>query len=191
MLLAPLSRRIRSLRRESESQSSQDLVQLMIALALQAAPTNFLNLEISLNDLMSENENQTNGEGSVSGPTTHGNFSLNVGMALMPDSIDYDVGLHSHLSSNELALWSSHQMVESIRLWARFFAAASNLRASQVPQSWRNFITVSLLNPSSFECIKQFLGTQAWNIIVDDKAADNLISFSVPKSCPASSKLIC
>jgi hypothetical protein len=41
---------------ETSSQSDQELIQPEIVLALQAAPTNFLNLEISLNEPMSKNE---------------------------------------------------------------------------------------------------------------------------------------
>jgi hypothetical protein len=40
-------------------------------------------------------------------------------------------------------------------------------------------------------CIKHFLGSEAWNVIVKDRSAENLVSFSVPKSCPATSKLAC
>jgi hypothetical protein len=41
---------------ETSSQSDQELIQPEIVLALQAAPTIFLNLEISLNEPMSKNE---------------------------------------------------------------------------------------------------------------------------------------
>jgi hypothetical protein len=53
-----------------------------------------------------------------------------------------------------------------------------------VPQSWRDFITFSLLNPASFDWAKSFLNTQGWQIIRIDSKLEVAVQFSIPQACP-------
>jgi hypothetical protein len=89
---------------EVDNQSSQDTKQPEVLLALPTVPINSLHFVISSNELMSENEKWSNGDGSASSPNYQGQNNLNVGMAPLPESIDFDPGLESHLENNEISL---------------------------------------------------------------------------------------
>jgi hypothetical protein len=61
----------------------------------------------------------------------------------------------------------------------------------QIPSSWLDFFTISLLNPSHFEWAKSFLTSSAWNLLLKDKYFEAIITFSVPNRCPVEEELQC
>jgi hypothetical protein len=83
------------------------------------------------------------------------------------------------------------QNADIIRLWAKYFAPIGASGCFNIPQSWRDLITVTLLNPSRFEWTRILLRSQAWNIILNDKDTESMNSFSVPQKWHVKSKLLC
>ena len=77
---------------------------------------------------------------------------------------------------------------EAVRLWAKFLAPGNSQSNVHVPHIWTDFFTALLLNPASFMWAKQFLSSQAWNILAANKSG---ISFSLPNSCPSKNVVPC
>jgi hypothetical protein len=80
-----------------------------------------------------------------------GEEHLNVGMALLPNSIDFDPRLRSHCANNSLDIASARPKANTTRLWAKHFSPHMAGESIQIPTSWSDFITMLLLNPSRFE----------------------------------------
>jgi hypothetical protein len=78
-----------------------------------------------------------------------------------------------------------------VRLWAKFFSPVSNSDRIEVPLGWENFFIASLFNPSSFDWAKNFLISEAWDVILSDSRGDASISFSIPNKCSTKMKLEC
>ncbi|KAG2571336.1 hypothetical protein PVAP13_7KG009600 [Panicum virgatum] len=57
-----------------------------------------------------------------------------------------------------------------------------------IPHPWTDFFTALLLNPSSFNWAKQFLSSQAWNLLSANKPG---VAFSLPTTCPVKLDLPC
>lgn len=78
---------------------------------------------------------------------------------------------------------------DATRLWAKHFnsgtASALHLK---VPHNWANFFTVMLLNPDFFSWAKDFLASQAKELLF---TSTDHINFSIPSSCPVNSSLPC
>jgi hypothetical protein len=71
------------------------------------------------------------------------------------------------------------------------FSPQSSSDGFQIPQVWRDFLTVILLNPSRFEWAKAFIGSKAWKIIIVDRSSEDRVTFSIPNSCLVEEEFHC
>lgn len=55
----------------------------------------------------------------------------------------------------------------------------------EIPSAWVDFFTAILMSPNHFDWAKQFLQSQAWNIIRSSAYNKGSIHFSLPSSCPS------
>lgn len=56
---------------------------------------------------------------------------------------------------------------DAIRLWAKYFSTVDHsLPTVTVPAKWMNFFTLLLLKQSSFDWVKDFLQSSAWQTIL-------------------------
>jgi hypothetical protein len=206
-----------SLVASSSIQNSEETEVPEIVLALQTQPINFLHLEIlphDLNAINSQGEVSTESSGSFQGPLEFDpsfaiirlqveglgqssnsaspiKESMNVGLSLLPESIDVEPGMEAHLLSKEMLDWSAKQKVERIRLWAKHFAPVSELGGIQVPHLWCDFIALVLLDPVRFEWAKCLLGSKAWELIKANADSNMSSIFSLPPRCPVNTKVGC
>jgi hypothetical protein len=125
-------------------------------------------------------ENNLNSEVPASGEEN----VLQVGMVLLPNNLEVDQGMSALMPFQHPG---KKRSAEGIRLWARHFAPCGNEDCIQVPLGWENFFIASLLNPSCFDWAKNFLSSEAWDVIIKDSQGD----FSVPFSIPTKRKLEC
>jgi hypothetical protein len=51
--------------------------------------------------------------------------NFNVGLVLLPETIDVDPGIEAHLVSKEMMDWITKQKADNTRLWAKYFAHVS------------------------------------------------------------------
>jgi hypothetical protein len=47
------------------------------------------------------------------------------------------------------------------------------------------------MNPGNFDWAKSFLSSKAWSVILKDKEAEAIITFSIPQQCPGKEKIRC
>lgn len=96
---------------------------------------------------------------------------LQVGMVLLPDSLYVDPVIKER-STQEYNQWTSNQKAESVRLWANFFAPLGKNSGVDIPTASHDIFIMSLLNPSKFEWARSFLGSEAWKLILKDRATE-------------------
>lgn len=79
--------------------------------------------------------------------------------------------------------WSQAMDAEATRLWSRFFSTGnhSNIQIS-IPIIWANFFTVLLLNPTTFNWVKQLLSSKIPSYL--NSSGNGIIEFSLPTNCP-------
>jgi hypothetical protein len=130
-----------------------------IVLALQAEPVDFSVEEIQQHELLSANPSDTSGSSgaSQSASEDRGVAHMQVGMVLLPDSLDVDPWLMSLAMKRP----SSSLSADTVRLWARFFAPPGSSSGTLIPSIWQDFFMLSLLNPVSFDWAKSFLSSDA------------------------------
>jgi hypothetical protein len=150
-----------------------------LVLALQAPTINFGVDEIQPHELMSEDEGLENS-------ANNGN-QLQVGMVLLPSDLKVDPGFPSLVNESE---FYKKRSAKGVRLWTRHFAPVGGFASVQVPLLWEDFFIASLLNPSRFDWAKNFLSSEAWNVILNDCKGDSS-PFSLPQKCPSKRKLGC
>jgi hypothetical protein len=121
----------------------------------------------------------------------NGQSSLRIGMALLPDSIDFDPGLEANLENRALVNGMPHCNDDTIRLWVKHFAPLGASDGLLVPKSWCDFITIMLLSPGRFDWTKFFLGSKTWNMIQMDRGTEAMTTFSLPQHCPIKHKFFC
>jgi hypothetical protein len=109
------------------------------------------------------------------------NENNHVAMALLPNSIDFDP-IYESCENRELTNWPPKQNAESIRLWAKYFAPVSNMERFQIPQAWRDFLTIILLNLVRFVWAKS-IGYKAWQLMLKDRDFEATVTFSIPNNC--------
>jgi hypothetical protein len=153
-------------------------------LGLQVSLVNFGVAELQADELMPDEqiqaqnlENNLNPEVSVASEEN----VLQVGMVLLPDNLDVDQGISTLIPYQHS---SKKRSTEGVRLWAKYFAPCGNEDCTQVPLGWENFFIASLLNPSCFYWAKNFLSSEAWNIILKDNQGDSYVPSFVPNKCP-------
>jgi hypothetical protein len=139
-----------------------------LVLALQAPTINFGVDEIQPHELMSEDEGLENS-------ANDGN-QLQVGMVLLPSDLKVDPGFSSLVNESE---FYKKRSAKGVRLWTRHFAPVGGFASVQVPLLWEDFFIASLLNPSRFDWAKNFLSSEAWNVILNDCKGDSF-PFSLP-----------
>jgi hypothetical protein len=198
----------------SVSSMQQEFDPPEIVLALQAAPTNFLHLEIQPQDLVNDGDLLAGVDDIVQQqnplddalvaqeslpqlqanaiveedphPVDSNNSNQQVGMVLLSYSLDFDPG------------WASFQLnrvgpnAEATRLWAKHFAPSYGLpQGISTPESWRDFLSQCLLNPCRFDWAKSFLLSGAWKLTVSDKHHEESYLFALLNKCPVTSPLLC
>jgi hypothetical protein len=176
---------------ESVDVASDGVEGMQLSLVLQASPVNFRVEELQPEDLMSNEQIQAQIlEGSI--PSDENNAARNnimqVGMALLPDNLNVDPGLSAIAPFQGSA---KKRSTEGVRLWATYFAPGGSDECVQVPFGWEIFFIASLLNPTCFDWTKNFLSSEAWNVIISDAFDEPSISFTIPHKCPSKRKLEC
>jgi hypothetical protein len=127
-------------------------------------------------------------DNQVHGP---GNGNFQIGLALLPDSLDVDLVLASHDNGLELVNWSPTSNVDGVRLWAKHFAPLTYAGGIQVPRSLSDSFIINLLNPSRFGWDKSLLESNGWKMIITNKTSEARIVFSIPRKFPTRSPLKC
>jgi hypothetical protein len=187
-----------------------------LVLALPAAhhqPVNFLHLEIQPEELdavriqavafgdLIQDIQQVNEDAEE---------QLNVGVALLPNSIDFNPGLRSYCANNPLDSGSilskadttrlCHNPLDSgsilpkadtTKLCEKHFAPQRTGESIQVPASWSDFINLLLLNPERFEWANSLLRSKAWDMIITESKNEITIEYSVNEKCPISEAMHC
>jgi hypothetical protein len=74
-----------------------------------------------------------------------------VGMVLLLESLDVDPGLENFLGNFNRDQWASKYNADGVRLFANHFAPLDHTEGIQIPSSWNDFFTISLLNPNRFD----------------------------------------
>jgi hypothetical protein len=112
--------------------------------------------------------------------------SLDVGMALLPDSTDFDPRLQSFCIGNALNKVNLKPKADNTRLWAKHFAPHMSGESIRAPASWSDFITLLLLNPKRFEWANSLLRSKAWEMIITETQNEIRIEYSLNAKCPVS-----
>jgi hypothetical protein len=110
-----------------------------------------------------------------------------IGMVLLPENLDVDPGLVDYCLRQELNV----KHVDGVRLWAKKFAPFGQLEGILVPDSWCDFFTFFLLNPTKFEWTKSLLQSGAWQLIQQDRSNESTTLFQLPQKCPSEAALSC
>jgi hypothetical protein len=119
-----------------------------------------------------------------------GNINNNfqqVGLALLPETLDCDPGLSDLLSSSRKSLNNA----DGIRYWAKYFAPQGYYEEIKVPRCWNDFCTINLLHPERFDWVKSLLESQAWSLITKDSDQERSFTFSIPRKCPSLAPIEC
>jgi hypothetical protein len=189
-----------------EQEVNQPEVEIPIVLSLQAnpiEPINFLHLEIQshvLNaldspDLTDETISIDSDQARLMPDLEGDSFKLDllgdqnasnnlqVGMVLLPESLDCDPSLEDHCTFGRGLIDKSKQGADGVRLWVKHFAPLGHAEGIHIPNLWCNFFTVCLLNPDRFEWVKSFMNSKAWTMILKDREIEATITFSLPHTC--------
>jgi hypothetical protein len=110
-----------------------------------------------------------------------------VGLALLPETLDCDPGLSDLLLSSRKSLNNA----DGIRYWAKYFAPQGYSEEIEVPRCWNDFCTINLLHPERFDWVKSLLESQAWSLISKDSDQKTSFTFSSPKKCPSKAPIEC
>jgi hypothetical protein len=132
--------------------------------AVQHSPANFLHLEIQPEELdVFPNQviDHRDPNQVIDQVNEAGEGNLNVGMALFPDSIDFEPRFQSYCSRNVLDKLTVRPKADNTILWAKYFAPYMTGESIQVLASWSDFITLLLLNPERFEWANSLLISKA------------------------------
>jgi hypothetical protein len=178
------------------NESEDELEPPEIVLALQATPTIFLHLELQPHklDALSSDSDQYLAPAQPPVDALHpsglaSSNQLQVGMVVLPDSLDVDPGLMDYTINS---LSKGHlRNADGIRLWAKHFAQNFEGGRVEVPICWNDFYTINLLHPERFNWIKAFMESSAWSLITKDSEKETSLTFSIPKSCPLSTPIQC
>jgi hypothetical protein len=114
-----------------------------------------------------------------------------VGMALLPDFIDFVPGLQSYCIGNALDKLVVRPKANSTKLWAKNFSPHMPGESIQVPASWSDFITLLLLNPKRFEWANSLLRSKAQEMIITETQNEITIEYSLNAKCPVSKAIHC
>ncbi|TVU06696.1 hypothetical protein EJB05_49921, partial [Eragrostis curvula] len=76
------------------------------------------------------------------------------------------------------------------RLWAKHFEPVGNPDVIiTIPKRWAAFFTKQLLNPAGFEWAREFLLSQAWQVLGED--GDEKLKYTLPSICPSAAAPAC
>jgi hypothetical protein len=74
-------------------------------------------------------------------------LNIQVGMALLPDTIDFDLGFEPFQGHADMILKTSSQRADGVRLWTKHFAPIGHMNGIHILDTWVDFFTIVLLNP--------------------------------------------
>jgi hypothetical protein len=117
-----------------------------------------------------------------------GGDNLQVGMALLPASLNFDPVL---TDKQQPYILSGRPHSENIRIWSRFFAPVGNPRGIFVASPWSDFITMVLMDPIRFHWAKSFLESLGWRLVTKDFGSEQSFTFCLPQLCPSQQGISC
>jgi hypothetical protein len=111
--------------------------------------------------------------------------NLQIGFMIQRNSIAADPVLEKFTIKEVNADLLKSKNVDLIRLWGRLVSPLGD-PARQIPitLNWAPFFTSRLVQKGSFYWAKEFLNSQAWNIIQQEESSLKFLKFSLPFECP-------
>jgi hypothetical protein len=120
-------------------------------------------------------------------PAINFNLNLNVGLVRLYNDFPVNFGPLFQEQAQPKKLCA-----DTYRLWAKHFAPTGNPEfVVKVPESWVPFFLTRLMDPSSFDWAKSFLGSNSWRVMVGCAPLEDNLQFALPNSCPDSGPIIC